>query len=181
MLDRRCGVILHIASIQHRLPLPSSLAIARPLFTAVITSSTAEPFPQPSALSHFPRCSFLTYQPRYPRRLLLENSERMPSAHARQHKSLRLYREDLSRLVRRSQEAAFALRATARRRREGLSESSPVRSAGLAFLKSSPSRTGRSTNAGNRISSHTHTGRTCLSASFPSTSYWATFVRSLRD
>jgi hypothetical protein len=152
MLDRRCGVILHIASIQHRLPLPSSLAIARPLFTAVITSSTAEPFPQPSALSHFPRCSFLTYQPRYARRLLLENSERMPSAHARQHKSLRLYREDLSRLVRRSQEAAFALRATARRRREGLSESSPVRSAGLAFLKSSPSRTrtGRSTNAGNR-------------------------------
>jgi len=33
---------------------------------------------------------------------------------------------------------------------EGLSESSPVRSAGLAFLKNYPSRTGRSVNAGNR-------------------------------
>jgi NAD(P)H-dependent FMN reductase len=49
-------------------------------------------------------------------------------------------------------DAAFALRATARRRREGLRESSPVRSAGLTFLKSYPSRTrtGRSTNGGNR-------------------------------
>jgi hypothetical protein len=43
---------------------------------------------------------------------------------------LGLYAEGLSRLVRRSQESAFALRAAARRRREGLSESSPVRSAG---------------------------------------------------
>jgi hypothetical protein len=33
---------------------------------------------------------------------------------------------------------------------QGPDESSPVRSAGLAFLKTFPSRTGRSTNAGNR-------------------------------
>jgi hypothetical protein len=58
-------------------------------------------------------------------------AELFPAAHARQLKGLGSYGEDLSRLVRRSQEAAFALRAAARRRREGLNESrSPVRSAG---------------------------------------------------
>jgi hypothetical protein len=45
-------------------------------------------------------------------------------------RSLGLYTEDLSRLVRRSLEAAFSIRTRAGRRREGLSESSPVRSAG---------------------------------------------------
>jgi hypothetical protein len=78
---------------------------------------------------------------------------------------------------------------------QGTFDRSPVRSAGLAFLKSHPSRpvrrsqddeggTGRSTDAGNRgaaceTKSRTFlsslTGRTCLFASFPSTSYWASF------
>jgi hypothetical protein len=45
-------------------------------------------------------------------------------------RSLGLYTEDLSRLVRRSLEVAFSIRTRAGRRRKGLSESSPVRSAG---------------------------------------------------
>jgi len=75
--------------------------------------------------------------------------------------------------------------------RRGLSENSPVRSAGLAFLKSLPSRTGRLTNAGNRWAAFkikdravllclTLTGRTCFFVSFPSpgaAGYWA-FTRS---
>jgi hypothetical protein len=71
---------------------------------------------------------------------------------------------------------------------EGPNESSPVRSAGLAFGKSDPSRTGRSTalypreTAGERPSRTLSSlaGRTLSFASFPSTSYWATFIRSLR-
>jgi hypothetical protein len=52
-------------------------------------------------------------------------------------------REESSRLVRRSPEISFALRASARRR-EGLNESSPARSAGVAFLKAlRPGRDGR--------------------------------------
>jgi hypothetical protein len=69
---------------------------------------------------------------------------------------------------------------------KGPGESSPVRSAGLAFLKSDPSRTGRLTNPGKRYGARgtkrqtflsSLAGRTCLFASFPSTSYWATFKR----
>jgi len=56
---------------------------------------------------------------------------RPAAAHARQLKGLGLYAEDLSRLVRRSLEVAFSIRTTAGRRRKGLSESSPVRSAGI--------------------------------------------------
>jgi hypothetical protein len=74
---------------------------------------------------------------------------------------------------------------------QGPDESSPVRSAGLAFLKSYPSRTGRSTKCGQSLSRMRNqkpsvsivplTGRACFFASFPSTSYWATFTESLRD
>jgi hypothetical protein len=56
--------------------------------------------------------------------------ESLVAAHKRQLKGLGLYAEDLSRLVRRSLEVAFSIRTTAGRRRNGLSESSPVRSAG---------------------------------------------------
>jgi hypothetical protein len=94
---------------------------------------------------------------------------------------------------------------------EGLSESNPARSAGLAFLKSI--RPGLSaivrTTTEERddrqmlaiaeprakpkaecfyrplprklISVFGVEGRTCLFTSFPSTSYWATFAESLRD
>ena len=68
---------------------------------------------------------------------------------------------------------------------------------GSAFSKSHPSRTGRSTNAGNRRAGCQTKSRAFLSslapkafgaygtdlsfASFPSTSSWATFTESLRD
>ncbi len=73
---------------------------------------------------------------------------------------------------------------------EGLNESSPVRSAGWC-KKNHPSRTGRSKPpyAGEAAYETTKSqntsivppGRTSLFASFPSTSYWATFIGSLRD
>src|SRR6266446_10716862 len=78
-----------------------------------------------------------------------------------------------------------------RSRPVGTNESSPVRSAGSAFRKSDPSRMGRSTaaytlEAACERSETERFYRPCRDehlflASFPSTSYWATFVGSLRD
>ena len=74
---------------------------------------------------------------------------------------------------------------------EGLGESSPARSAGLAFLKSIRPGRGRDDRqmlaiAEPRAKSKAECfyrpyGTDLPFASFPSTSYWATFVRSLRD
>jgi hypothetical protein len=64
----------------------------------------------------------------------------------------------------------------------------PVRSAGLVLLKSYPSREGRSSDAGNRLSgmrdqtlsdSIVPTGTDLSFCIIPSTSYWATFTESL--
>jgi hypothetical protein len=72
---------------------------------------------------------------------------------------------------------------------QGPNESSPVRSAGLAFLKSiRPGRDDRQmlAIAERRAKPKAECfyrpyGTDLPFASFPSTSYWATFVRSLRD
>jgi len=71
---------------------------------------------------------------------------------------------------------------------EGLNESSPVRSAGESLNKA-PVRTGRSIAALARGVAWTESrafrtslaGRTRLLHHFPSTSYWATIIESLRD
>src|ERR1700746_4038563 len=72
---------------------------------------------------------------------------------------------------------------------EGLSESSPVRSAGLAFLESiCPGRDDRQMLAIAEPRAKPKAecfyrpyGTDLPFASFPSTSYWATFTESLRD
>ena len=71
---------------------------------------------------------------------------------------------------------------------EGLDDSSPVRSAGKMMQKTRPSRQGRSKRSafGPRNSASQSSDRSsrpdgCLIKTFPSTSYWATFVESLRD
>ena len=73
---------------------------------------------------------------------------------------------------------------------QGHYDSSPVRSAGLSFLKSiRPERDDRQMHgiACARVRNQKSCvsivppGRTCLFTSFPSTSYWATFTGSLRD
>src|ERR1700732_1321037 len=78
-----------------------------------------------------------------------------------------------------------------RSRPVGTNESSPVRSAELAFRKSDPSRMGRSTAAYTFEAACERSeaerfyrpwrGEHLFFASFPSTSYWATFIGSLRD